>query len=1050
MKHSDFRKQGRPKTLLAIIAAVSGLLLVGSIFADPSNENVRRESPAISFNRDIRPILGDHCFVCHGPDPSQRESDLRLDDRQAAIDFGAIVPGKADQSPLIERIESEDSDWVMPPPTLHKPLNDTQRKLLRDWIDQGAIYEVHWAYQAPGRPEIPEAPFPNLARNPIDHFVQQPLAAAGLRPAAEAESEILLRRLYLDLIGLPPSTTQLQGQRQQGEEWDYAELVEQLLESPHFGERMATAWLDVVRYADTVGYHGDQNQNAFPYRDWVIKSFNQNLPFDEFTRMQLAGDLYPDPTDDHYIASCFNRLNMVTREGGAQPGEYLAKYAADRVRTIGGAWLGSTVGCAECHDHKYDPFSTRDFYQLAAFFADLKQWGVYHDYPYTPNPDLRGWSNDHPFPPEREVAIPYLQERIVKLRAERDQLAVAAIGSTPADPQRWLQWRQQVLDFLQEADSGWKPFSLNRDPQAEGWELQRNAVDRWQISGQSIDRLEFQIESSIPITAIRWRLWPSEEQDRLIFPRQHSARDLRLAVEILAADGTSRKTVPLYFADSQHKLHRYYNGFEIAGVQQVWRAPNRAELTESVWIPQEPIDLQTGERLVVRLTGNQTREISLDFSCLVPETLSDSLDWNKDLERAQQPLDEWQTDPFFARQWWLTARETKAERARIRQIEREIYACRGGTWPVMVSESTGQPLETRVLPRGDWQDLSGELVEPQFPGFLQGLPVPSEARLNRMDLANWLVAPDNPLTARVQVNRIWSHFFGSGLSSVLDDFGIQGQFPTHPELLDWLAVEFRESGWDLKHLIRLIVNSHTYRQSSRPAAEANELDPGNRWLSRQNTRRLEAEIVRDNALAVAGLIELELGGPPVFPYQPPGYYKHLQFPDRNYTPSGDQRQYRRGVYVHWQRTFLHPMLANFDAPPREECTGMRSEANTPQQALTLLNDKTFVEAAIQLLARLDQEIPSAGLTGDLPRDQARIDWLFQVCLNRPAAEAEQQSLLDFLASQRQHWSENPEDAGRLLRVALPPAAVESDVAERAAWVSLGRVILNLHETITRY
>lgn len=1032
--------------MLAIIAAVSGLLLAGSILADPPSVSVRRESPAISFNRDIRPILGDHCFACHGPDPSQRETDLRLDDRQSAIDFGAIVPGSADQSPLIERIESEDADSVMPPPHLHKPLNESQRKLLRDWIDQGALYEIHWAYQVPVRPEVPAVSFPDLARNPIDHFIQQPLAEAGMRPAPEADPEVLIRRLYLDLIGLPPATEQLLDQRPQGDPSDYEALVEHLLDSPHFGERMATAWLDVVRYADTVGYHGDQNQNAFPYRDWVIKSFNQNLPFDEFTRMQLAGDLYPDPTDDHYIASCFNRLNMVTREGGAQPGEYLAKYAADRVRTIGGAWLGSTVGCAECHDHKYDPFSAKDFYQLAAFFADLKQWGVYHDYSYTPNPDLRGWSNDHPFPPEREVAVPYLRERIVKLKGLRNEMALAAIGSGNTDPLRWDQWQQQVLEFLREAEHGWQPFSLTKgateNQPSEGWELKGPIGNRWQIQGKSIDRLEFQIECSTPIAAIRWRLWPDEEQENLIFPRQHAARDLRLTIEILAADQTSRKAIPLYFADSENKLPRYSNGFEIAGVHQVWRVPNRAQMTESIWIPGEPIDLQEGERLVVRLSGNQARQLSLDFSCLAPETLSDSLEWKNDLERAHQPLDAWRNDPFFARQWLLTSSETTAERARIRQIEREIYACRGGNWPVMVSESTGRPLETRVLPRGDWQDLSGEIVQPQFPGFMATAASSSDQPMNRMDLANWLVAAENPLTARVQVNRIWSHFFGSGLSSVLDDFGIQGQFPTHPELLDWLAIEFRESGWDLKHLIRLIVNSHTYRQSSRPDSRATELDPGNRWLSHHNARRLEAEIVRDNALALAGLIELELGGPPVFPYQPPGYYKHLQFPDRSYTPSADQRQYRRGVYVHWQRTFLHPMLANFDAPPREECTGMRSQANTPQQALTLLNDKTFVEGAIYLLVRLDRE--------KLPSDAARVDRLFQVCLNRLPSEAERQSLLEFLSSQRKHWGENPEDAARLLQIAPPRSAVESDSAERAAWVSLGRVILNLHETITRY
>lgn len=999
----------------------------------------------ISFNRDIRPILAENCFFCHGPDARQRSADLRLDLRESAVEMGAIVPGDLDASSLVQRIRSQDTDEVMPPPHSLKKLSSAQQSLLEKWIAAGAPYEQHWAYLPPHRSDAPAVADTRWVRNPIDHFVQSQLAIHDLPLSPEADPATLARRLYLDLIGLPPSRQVLDEIWIAGADWDYAALVDELLASPHFGERMAAGWLDVVRYADTVGYHGDQNQNAFPYRDWVIDAFNKNLPFDEFTRQQLAGDLLPNPTPDQRVATCFNRLNMMTREGGAQPQEYLAKYSADRVRTIGGAWLGSTVGCAECHDHKYDPFTTRDFYQLAAFFADIKQWGVYQDYQYTPNPDLRGWSNDHPFPPEIEVDVPYLQSRLSRLHQLRQTQAVSTLrefSQSETGRQALDSLRQQWNTFAAAHSDGWKSLEISKLAETEDYQIQ-SGERGWQVVGKSTANLELVAAVDAPVSSLRLALQPSDNFDGHLFPASTRSRDMRLSLEILAADGTTRRKINLHFADSAAKLPRYYNGFEIQGIHQVWVVPNRKSNTESVWILDQPLQLGKDERLVVKLTGNQAEWFALAVSPWVPIDLLNSNFSDRLARDLTSPnKSEWFADESMQRSLLTSIPELRNTLDQQRRYDADIRECREGRWPVMVTESQS-PMDTRVLPRGDWQNQSGDLVQPAFPEFLSPQNVTTAGRLTRLDLANWLVAAENPLTARVQVNRFWKHFFGVGLSPVLDDLGIQGQYPSHPELLDWLAIEFRESGWDVKHIIRLIVTSHTYRQSSKPSALARERDPTNVWLSHQNPRRLEAEIVRDQALAVSGLIALEFGGPPIFPYQPEGYYKHLQFPDRNYIVQSDERQYRRSIYMHWQRTFLHPLLANFDAPPREECTAMRTEANTPQQALTLLNDPSFVRAALKISENL-MAIP------DLDEDQ-RIDWLYQQILGRDPADTERQSLRSFIVTQRANWQQRPEDMALFVKSAsLPKSADDAHRIELATWANVARTLLNLHETITRY
>jgi Protein of unknown function (DUF1553)/Protein of unknown function (DUF1549)/Planctomycete cytochrome C len=787
-----------------ILAAMVWLAASSGRAAPPLPEKV-------GFNKHIRPIFADNCFLCHGHDKGTRKAGLRLDERGFALrgvnGRAAIIPGNAAASELFKRITSTDPSRAMP--ALGDRLSPWQIALIKKWINDGANYEPHWSYLTPQKKSPPSIHHPPSAiRNPIDAFILAELDKEDLSPSAEADRRTLIRRLSFDLTGLPPTPEEVDTFENDRSPAAYEELVERLLASKHYGERMAVQWLDLVRYADTVGYHGDQDTHVSPYRDYVITAFNQNLPFDRFTREQLAGDLLPGATLEQKIASAYNRLNMVTREGGAQAKEYLAKYAADRVRTTSSVWLGATLGCAQCHDHKFDPYTMKDFYSFAAFFADVKEEGV-----YTPSA----------FYARFEPAVLLASDGQKKRLAEMDQ--------------------------------------------------QLAALDR-EIAAAGKDK---------------------------------------------AAVATLKK--------------------------------KRGEL----------------------------------------------------------------------------------------QLQRDQY---DGSLPACVVTESVPPRTVRILPRGNWMDDSGEIVRPAVPHFL---PQPANAgtnRLTRLDLANWLVARDNPITARVIVNRLWKLCFGAGLSKVLDDLGNRGEWPRHLDLLDWLAVEFMDSGWDMKHMVRLMVTSATYRQASKPAAKLKEVDPYNRLYARQSRSRLEAEFVRDNALAISGLLVPMVGGPSVQPYQPADYYKELNFPRRTYTSDQGENQYRRGLYTHWQRTFLHPSLLAFDAPPREECVAERTVSNTPLQALTLLNDPTYVEAARVFAARI---IEKGGDGFD-----ARLRWAWRRALSRPPTEKEAMAMKELFEEQLAGFKMNANAARQLLMVGNAPTPEKLDVVELAAWTSVSRTILNLHETIVRY
>ncbi len=738
----------------------------------------------VQFNRDIRPILSENCFQCHGPDKNQRKADLRLDlEKGAFADLGgyrALEPGKPTKSALFQRITAKEAHEQMPPRKTGKKLTPRQLALVKRWIEQGAKWQKHWSLIPPTRPKMPRVEGARLA-NPIDAFIVRRLRRMNLQQSPRASARTLIRRLYFDLIGLPPSPEAVA----QFKVEDFDRAVNRLLASPQFGERLGIYWLDVVRYADTNGIHGDNHRDIALYRDYVIDAFNENKRFDQFTLEQLAGDLLKDATDEQKIASGFNKLLMTTREGGAQAKEYLAKYASDRVRNTSTIFMGVTLGCAECHDHKFDPFTQKDFYSFAAFFADVR---------------------DVPVGKQPTVQIPTSEQR------------------------------QQI---------------------------------------QQIDE-------------------------------------------------------------------------EIAKLQ-------------------------------------------------------------KDKKQAKRVA------------------ELRKQRAQIlKQAPRTMISMRVN------------PRTMRILPRGNWLDDSGKVVQPATPPSLSSLAV--KGRASRLDLANWLTKKENPLFARVFVNRLWKLFFGQGIVKTLDDFGSQGTWPTHPELLDWLAIEFRESGWDVKHMIRLMVSTETYKQSSRVTKELRERDPYNRLLARQSRFRLDAEMIRDNALSVSGLLSLRMGGRSVKPYQPSGYWVHLNFPKRTWKRDQGENLYRRGVYTYWCRTFLHPAMLAFDAPTREECTVERPRSNTPQQALVLLNDPTFVESA--------RALATLAIRKEKETSQ-RLDFVFRRALQRSPRPLESRLLTALLKKHLDDYGKKPQEAAELIRVGDSPAPSEINAIELAAWTSVTRALMNLHETITR-
>jgi hypothetical protein len=828
---------------------VGGLLAVVAATGLCSAAEVNPDGSRVSYSLAIRPLLANSCYACHGPDASHRQADLRLDVRDVAV-LRAIVPGKAVKSRLLRRITSDDPDFRMPPPDSRRPPIDAAgAALLRQWINEGAVFEPHWAYVPPARPPLPDLPQDNWPRNAVDRFVAAACQQHGLRTSPDCDPRTLIRRVSFDLTGLPPAPAEVDGFVADHSPAAYEKLVDRLLASPHYGERMAMYWLDVARYADTGGYHSDNERSVWMYRDYVIRAFNENKPFDRFTIEQLAGDLLRGAADEQKIASGYNRLLQTTEEGGAQPKEYTAKFAADRVRNTAAAWLGSTMGCAQCHDHKYDPFAAKEFYSFAAFFADVKE---------------------------------------------------AAVGRQEQTPM------------------------------------------------------------------------PSPEQ---------ATRMRQLDAEMAALQKTLNTPTA-----------------ELDAAQAEWEQAGKAKPPEPA--PPKPI----AEVLVIEPAkrNDQQREA-------------------------------------LAAYYRSVAPQLATVRDKLTAVKREKDELTGAIPTTLITIAV-EPRVVRILPRGNWQDNSGEIVAPAVPAALGRLEI-KDRRASRLDLAQWLVARENPLVARVLVNRLWKLFFGQGIVRTLDDFGSQGAVPTHPALLDWLAVECVESGWDVKRMVKLLVLSRAYQQTSQESPELERQDPANFWLARQGRFRLDAEMLRDNALAISGLLSPRIGGPSVKPYQPAGYWSLLNFPPRGYVADSGENQYRRGLYTFWQRTFLHPSLLAFDASTREECTVERARSNTPQQALVLLNDPTYVEAARVLAVRMISEGGAA--TPD------RLRWAFRLVLARQPTPRETEMLTALFENHLRQYTADPEAAKKLLQVGNARVPDDLSVTELAACTSVTRVLLNLHESITR-
>ena len=1017
----------------------------------------------VTFNAHIRPIFSDTCFSCHGFDAKTRKEDLRLDTPEGAYarlkdsDDRAIVPGKPDESAILTHMFSDDPDEIMPPPDFHKELTGHQKALVRRWIEQGAEYEEHWSFTPITRAPLPKlAKYSDKAKNPIDHFILATLEKEKIDPAPIAAKSKLLRRLSLDLTGLPPSCGELDAYLADDSPNAWQKQVDRLLASPRYGERMAVSWLDVARYADTVGYHGDQTARIFPYRDYVIRSFNDNKRFDQFTREQLAGDLLPNPTAEQHIATGFLRLNLMTREGGAQPGEYMAKYMGDRVRALGGAWLGLTTGCAECHDHKFDPITAKDYYSLGAFFADIRQWGVYSNYGNQPNPDFAGRGNNGPFPPEIHARNAALQQRIRMLQEE--MIEVLAPLKKPEHVSAFELWTTHAAGFLSSQPDGWSVLKPADAAVPNGNQSFLRDDGSIVITGEpqkdGVVTLRYPLPD-LAIRSIRFEALPDERNGG----RVGRAKDGRFAVTpTFTIEGAPTALKIAWSQAERRSAHEFTNdGDTPPRLEAEWRSgPDRLEFPldaashpqHAVYHLAEPLPSAGGRVLVVTLKTadlGRARFSVTPFGGAIP---GDENAHRPELARAlatpvsdRSNEDSRETAAAFIHG---TTPEEKlpAGYARLRDA---ILECRAGYTHSMVAETlpADKIATVHYLPRGDWMN-PGEVVQPAFPGFLAGPPTSGTKRLTRLDLANWLMSPENPLPARQFTNRLWQQFFGRGLSGVLDDLGSQGEMPSHPELLDWLSSEFRESGWDVKHMVRLIVTSSAYQREAATRQDLLDRDPDNRLLAGQAARRLDAEFIRDNALAISGLLRKEMiGGPSVKPYQPEGYYENLMFPDRDYHVSMGADQHRRGLYMHWQRTFLHPMLAAFDAPSRETCTALRFQANSPQQALVLLNDPTFVEAARAFAQRITRELPDAD-------DETRIRQALKIALSREPRAGETGSLNSLLAKQRELYQSQPDAAKSLVSIGQTGSTKEENPVELAAWTQVCRTILNLHETITRY
>jgi hypothetical protein len=988
--------------------------------------------------RDVRPILARSCFACHGPDENERQAELRLDTAEGAL--GEVngnrpfTPGDPGASEAFRRITSADVGERMPPADSGKPLTPEEIETIRRWIEQGAAWKSHWAFENPAKAPLPEVSNPTWCRTDWDRFVLARLDREGLRPSPEADRHTLARRVSLDLIGLPPPRELLDEYLNDASPEGYARLVDRLLNSPAYGERWARVWLDLARYADTRGYEKDRSRTMWPYRDWVIEAFNRDLPYDQFTREQLAGDLLPEPTAEQLVATAFHRNTMVNEEGGTDDEEFRIAAVKDRVDTTAQVWMGLTLGCAKCHSHKYDPITQREYYQFYAFFNQTEDSDRGDEHPTLPVPQ-RGHEEQR-----REVTTA-IKKIEAKLASVTPELAIEA--------EVWAnQMRAKSL--------GWVTLQPREMKSASGSTLTLQEDSSVLASAESPAKETYTITLPLTtgtLTGIRLEALPDKSHPKGGVGRSPDDGNFVLSgirIELAAKDASP---APLALAKAEADFSQ--DGYPVAHAiknddpkKHGWAvSPKQTEPHTAVFTLEKPQAVAEGAELIItldhqfefsypgfslgrfRLAATSDEQPALHSA--LPDNIAQLVRIAPEQLRAEQSK---QLLEYYA---GTVAPANEPLRVELRKLKEERASLRPVPLPILRELAADKRRTTKIHVRGNFLE-QGETVEAAAPGSFH--PWPADAPLNRLGVAEWLVSPDNPLTARVAVNRHWAQFFGQGLIETQEDFGSQGQPPTHPELLDWLAVEFMEQGWSLKRLCKEIVMSATYRQSSRVTPELAERDRFNRLLARGPRFRLEAEMVRDNALAVSGLLSRKMFGPSVMPMQPAGIWRSTYNNDKWVTSPGEDR-YRRSLYTFIKRTSPYPAMITFDAPSREICTVRRVATNTPLQALVMLNDPVFVEAAQALARRMKT---SGGSTL-----HAQLAFGLEAALIRPARDEEVQALAALYARRLADFKSSPGEAEQFATDPLGPLPDGMDAAELAALTAVCNVILNLDEFVSR-
>jgi mono/diheme cytochrome c family protein len=1050
-----------PRTLRICLLLAPAALAVAAwtLGPGPQSRTAAADTPkpaTIDFIKQIRPILSENCFACHGPDEKQRKAKLRLDVKEGA--FGklrhggfAVVPGKPGDSEMISRISSDDPEEKMPPPKTRKTLKPEQIALLKQWVEQGAPWAEHWAFVAPKKPELPKVRNPMWERNPIDAFILARLDAAGLAPSPEADRTTLIRRVTLDLTGLPPTPEEVDAFLADPSPDAYEKVVDRLLQSPRYGEHMARYWLDAARYGDTHGLHLDNYREIWPYREWVIKAFNANMPFDEFVVEQLAGDLLPNPTNDQMVATGYNRCHVSTSEGGSIEEEVYVRNVLDQVDTNGIVFLGLTVGCARCHDHKFDPITQKDYYELFAFFNSIDGPALDGNAARVP-PVVKVGS------PEQRLALEKLDQRVAQIKKAIGEEVAKVPYDDSADAKESEQpVRAEYVWVGDELPRGAKPSS---DGSADGrWNYVPGPANSVFSGGKSVlctaaGRAQHFFENAQPGLRVGegdtlfayvyldptnppkevmfqwytdgWKHRAYWGENRIDWGHDNSPERLRLG-DLPEAGKWVRLEVEAKKVGLKPGTSVHGWAFTQFDGTVYW---NKAGVVTKTPQSDQPFDTLTAWVRAQKATGGAG----------LPKPIQDIVKLERDKRSDAQKKQ--LRDYFLERAYSKTRAALEPLNKELAQVQKERDDLDKQTPSSLVFKERAEPRPAYILKRGEY-DQHGEQVGRDVPGFLP--PLPPDAPRNRLGLARWLVSPEHPLTARVAVNRFWQQLFGTGLVKTAEDFGSQGEPPSHVRLLDWLAVQFREDGWDVKKTLRRIVTSATYRQSSRVTKDRLAKDPIDRLLSRGPRYRLDAEVLRDQALAVSGLLVEKIGGPSVKPPQPAGLWEAVGYTGSNTAKfaadTGHEKVHRRSLYTFWKRTAAPPQMTIADAPSRESCTVRRERTDTPLQALMFMNETQFVESARHLAERAMKQ------GGDTL--ESRVSYLFKLATARTPDAAETAELLAAYRDNLATYTRDEAAAKKLIAVGELKPDAKLNPSELAAWTMVANLVLNLDEVLNK-